>query len=147
LQGDLESAEKQYRAAITIQNKKADYYAALGRVLRKKDDSMPEAITVLNRAIELDPHNDQAEFELALAYRSQGRLEKAKHLLEDLTAREPDIVDAHQVLGMIYYQLHSPNDGARQIATARELERNALQRAARMPSSNISESGGAVAYQ
>ncbi|MGB8538180.1 MAG: tetratricopeptide repeat protein [Acidobacteriaceae bacterium] len=145
MQGHIAEAEKQYRVAIKLNSRSASYYVALGRVLRKNTDTLPEAISGLNEAINLEPHNVVAEFELALAYRSQRNYQKAKHLLEDVTAREPAMVDAHRVLGLVYYQLRAPDDGARQMAIAAGLETNELRQAG--DRNSVTTSADAPAYQ
>lgn len=127
MQGHMANAEARYRTAIKLNSRGVAYYTALGRVLREKNGALPEAISSLNKAIALEPHNAPAEFELALAYKSERKLEKAKYLLEDVISREPSMVDAHRTLGLVYYQLHSPDDGAKQMSVANELDTKALQ--------------------
>jgi Tfp pilus assembly protein PilF len=130
MQGDVVKAEKQYRTAISLNSGNASYYIALGRLLREIGDNNPETISALSRGLTLEPHNIQAEFELASAYKSQAEYGKAKSLLEDVIARRPDMVDAHRILGLIYYKLSARTDGARQMALAADLEEKARQQAA-----------------
>ena len=54
--GDLAGAEKQYRSAISLDESNVDYHIALGRFLRERD-AVTDAITVLTKAMNLDPHN------------------------------------------------------------------------------------------
>jgi superkiller protein 3 len=126
MQGDLAGAEKQYRSAIILNNSSATYYIALGRVLRERD-ALLEAISFLKKAIDLEPRNIDAEFELALAYSFQRENEKARRLLEDVTARDPGKADAHRVLGLVCYRLKLPGEGAKQIAIAADLSEKARQ--------------------
>jgi tetratricopeptide (TPR) repeat protein len=130
MQGDVVRAEKHYRTAISLNRGNAGYYIALGRLLREIGESNQEAISTLILGLKLEPHNIQAEFELASAYKSQAEYGEARSLLEDVTARRPDMVDAHRVLGLVYYKLSAPNDGAKQMALAADLEEKARQQAA-----------------
>ena len=64
-----------------------------------------KAISFYLRAIELDPDDDAAYYNLGIAYNSQGNLTKAIQLYEKAIELDPDDADAYINLGIAYYNL------------------------------------------
>ena len=50
---------------------------------------------------------------------------KARELLEDIIARDPERAEAHRVLGLVYYRMKLPTQGSKQMAIAADLSENA----------------------
>jgi len=131
--GDLQKAELHYRRAIELQSRDAQYYMALAQVLRKEsDDNTDEAIVNLENALSLDPSSVPARHELGLCYVKKGNDEKAQALLEDVVAKEPDLISAHVALAQTYYRLKRKEDGDRERAIVKRLQQEERARQAEL---------------
>jgi tetratricopeptide (TPR) repeat protein len=121
--GKLEKAEPEYRTAIRLQPKNASYHVALAQVLRNiGDEHVDEAIEHLQNAVSVDPADIQAKHELALCYITKGELKKAASLLEEVVAKQPDLIAAHVALARVYFRLHRNEDGDRERALVKRLQ-------------------------
>jgi tetratricopeptide (TPR) repeat protein len=121
--GDLEKAEAHYRRAIEIQPRNASYYTALAQVLRNiSDENTDEAIADLEKALSLDASNTQSKHELSLCFIKKADYAKARDLLEQVVAKEPDLTSAHVALAQTYYKLRQKQDGNRESGIVRRLQ-------------------------
>jgi Tfp pilus assembly protein PilF len=122
-EGDLDQAVRFYRRAIKLAPRKADYYAALGRVLIQMGPGHnKEAVDWLKRALSLDPEYIPAKFYLALACEGSGDLWCAKKLLEEVTTTDPTELKPHIVLAGVYYRLKDRERGDREKAIISRLQ-------------------------
>lgn len=127
----LKKAERQYRIAISLNPKDGSYYKALGQVLRK-EGRVNESIADLQKALDLDPSNNQSRLQLAISYERKGSLGKAQKLLEAAVRDEPDLLAAHRVLAQVYYREGDKVRGDRQSAVVTRLDSQKLHRRARL---------------
>jgi tetratricopeptide (TPR) repeat protein len=110
--GDLNTGLSYYRKAIALNPRRATYYAALAKWLRKEgDDKTDEAILNLQKAIRLDPSDTSSKQDLAVCYERKHDYPKAEGLLREVVAKEPDNTNAHVALSRIYYQDHKKVEG------------------------------------
>src|SRR5207302_9364394 len=63
-----------------------------------------DAATALQKALELEPSNTKAKYELARAYMAIGSYDRAVSLLSGLIERDPSADDAWFTLGLAYLQ-------------------------------------------
>jgi cytochrome c-type biogenesis protein CcmH/NrfG len=98
-------------------------------VLLKKDQKLDEARDFLKRALTLRPNEPNARFFLASIDVSQGKLNEALPLLEQLVKDAADFVQAHVMLATVYYRMRRKADGDREQAMVNKLnaERQAKQ--------------------
>lgn len=69
----------------------------------KKGDPA-RAVDFLGRALEIRPHQPDAENKLATIYLEQGRIDKSKAILIDLIKRAPEFASARLNMGIVYYK-------------------------------------------
>lgn len=102
--GTFERAEDHYRKAIAFNPKDPSYYESLATLLRKKRKAnVDEAITLLNKALQLDPSNPRPKLQLALCFKSKSDFAKAQGLLEEVVREQPNLLPAHVALAQVYY--------------------------------------------
>jgi tetratricopeptide (TPR) repeat protein len=98
-------ATRALERAIEIQPEAAPYYTELARAMIASGlagDQPARAGSVLAKAIEIDPSDASARFELAKLEMGRGRLDEAEqHLLKAVDAA-PEFFEAYYVLGQVY---------------------------------------------
>ncbi len=92
---DLRAAEQDFRKAVELFPKYSSAYNALGVVLRKEGHE-DTAGAALDRALELNPNNAEAEKNRAAIYLQAGKLEDAEKLQRRATALQP-----HEAAGFV----------------------------------------------
>jgi tetratricopeptide (TPR) repeat protein len=121
--GQLDKAEACFRKAIALNDRNAEYYMALGQVLRRdEEDRTHDAIKAFTRSLELKPGDPMAEEQLALCYEREHRLTEAEQLLQSAVQTSPGFQQAHIALARVYYKLHKTADGNREKAIADKLQ-------------------------
>lgn len=120
LQGKLSLAEREFRAAIKIDEAFSEAYTYLGQVLAAQN-RWDEAIAAYRLALAnpLYATPDLARFHLGRALAHQGDLQASMEVLEDaVTVNPPSVPPAmsHLELGRIYYKL-GYNAKAREVLT------------------------------
>ncbi|MGE3818664.1 MAG: tetratricopeptide repeat protein [Isosphaeraceae bacterium] len=78
-EGDLDEADRHWRRAAERSPGRAKPWRVLGRI-RLRSQRAEEAVTFLNRALEIDPEHYETLASLAAAYRVLGRLDQAREL-------------------------------------------------------------------
>jgi len=81
-EGDLNPVESQLKTAISLDPRFGDAYLQLGTLYADRG-SLPDAITMLQHAVEFMPTPDQAHYRLAQIYRHRGEFEKARRETEE----------------------------------------------------------------
>lgn len=76
-EGDLKAVESHLKTAIDLDPRFGEAYLQLG-ILCADRRNFPDAITMLQRAVEFMPAPDQAHYRLAQVYRQTGETEKAR---------------------------------------------------------------------
>lgn len=121
--GELAKAESCYRKAIEINPKGVANYLALAALLTKQGvDRTDEAISILQKAIELDRADPRPKLQLALCYEAKKDLAQTQTLLEEIARAEPDFIPGHVELSRIYYQAGKQTEGDREKVTIDRLE-------------------------
>ncbi|MEO5375315.1 MAG: tetratricopeptide repeat-containing glycosyltransferase family protein [Alphaproteobacteria bacterium] len=92
--GDIDGAERHYRAALAIDPAQAAPHGGLGIVHRRRGRP-EEAIAAYHRALALDPAFAEAHNNLAIALQDLGRLAEAGTHFDAAIRLDPDFVQAH----------------------------------------------------
>ena len=106
LRGDLSSAEEYLGRSIEIDNSFSFAWTNFG-VLLKNRGRVKEAVDYFSKAIILDKHNHTAKHNLAGLYESQGDLEKARKLKEQIRKVLNKNPYYHFNLGVMEYNLNN----------------------------------------
>ena len=99
-QGDLKSAEAEFRQAIRLFPRDAHSLASLGIVLEKQD-KLEEADLYLERALKIDPTDVTTRYNLAINQFRLKQLLEAKANLERILKAKPDMKPAVMLLGTV----------------------------------------------
>lgn len=121
LDGDAASAEPLLREALQRDPNDFNANLYLGSILYKRRD-MDEAKAYLDHALQLQPSNPTARYEVAMWESLSGHYEDAARDLEALEKANPDWLDPHIELATVYYRLHRPADGAKERAIVDKLK-------------------------
>ncbi len=124
--GNLREAEIHYRKALALNPRDASYYAALGHVL--SDENAEEAVSYLEKALQLDPSDTLSKRDLAVYYERKARYRDAEHLLAQVVRNQPTLVWPHYMLAQVYYRQGKKEQGDREAALAAGLDSRALRR-------------------
>ncbi len=131
LVGDADAAEPLLREGLRRNPNDFDGNLYLGAILYKRR-SMAEAKGYLDRAVQLQPANPTAGYEMAMWDSTSGDYAGAAKILEALVKSSPDWLQPHIELANVYYRLHRPEDGAKERAIVAAL--NARRQASGPPS-------------
>jgi len=93
-----------------------DYGADLGR-----QGKIEEAITQLEKAVEIDPYAPKPYYNLGYAYSKQGRFDKAIIELKKAVELDPDYAKAHYYLGLAYEEKEKYGEAEKHYKKALEL--------------------------
>jgi tetratricopeptide (TPR) repeat protein len=118
--GDAEAAEPLIREGLRRNPDDFNGNLYLGAILYKRR-SMAEAKTYLDRAVQLQPTNPTAGYEMAMWDSTSGDYGEAVKILEALVKSSPDWLQPHVELANVYYRLRRTGDGARERAIVAEL--------------------------
>jgi tetratricopeptide (TPR) repeat protein len=111
--GDTNGAEAAFRDALHVKANDFEANLYLGAILEKRRE-LDEARIYLDRALELNPSSSMARYEFAMLESTCGHYEVAARELEKLTGDDPNWLEPHVQLAVLYYRLHRPDEGARQ---------------------------------
>ena len=103
-QGDLEQAEKNYRAILDVTPVHADALHLLGVLSNQKQDNTA-AIDLISRAIQILPNQPIYHTNLGNAYRDSGDCEQAIACYQKALQIRPDLVETYINMGVAYHQL------------------------------------------
>jgi len=121
--GDFKKAEACYRRAIQLEPQEPIYYRDLGSLLKKQDPAhLAEAKQLLNKALALDPSDEETKLDLASCLEKEGKLEEAVTLLEQVIVANPASRRAHAALAQLYYRQKKPAQAEKERAIADSLE-------------------------
>jgi Flp pilus assembly protein TadD len=99
--GDIQAAERGYRAVLALEPAQPDAVHFLGLALHQRGLSS-EALTWLERALLLAPDNYQFRGNLASVLQQLGRSEQAERLYREALALKPDYLGGFINLGLLY---------------------------------------------
>lgn len=130
--GQLDQALKEFKLALE-EAKYADVYYNLG-VVYKEMGLKDEAISAAKSAIELDPDYGDAINLLGEMALERGRLEEANKYLEEayqyftqVLKLEPNHLEAHNNLGVIYFHRSKMEDALREFSQAAAIDPNSAE--------------------
>lgn len=113
--GDTEKAKVAFRNELAANANDFESNLYLG-VLLRQDKQLDEALSHLQRAIQLRPREQYARYHLAAVYAAAGKPGDALPLLEGVLKEHGDFVEARVLLASVYYRLNRKEDGDREKA-------------------------------
>jgi Tfp pilus assembly protein PilF len=122
--GDLQGAAPEFEFAMEHAPRWADAHFSLASVYARID-RVPEAMTELTTALELNPAHYRANLLRGRILSLQGHADDALHNLEEAAQVEPRSVEAHVFLADAYGQVGRAPDEARERAAAERLKSEA----------------------
>lgn len=121
--GKLEKAEDFYRKSIALKPDEPSYYVTLAYLLKKvKPADLSEPVRLVEKALALNPEDQEGRLLLASCYEAQGELADAQKLLEALITSNPDSRAAHVALAKVYFREKRTEEAEHQQAIAETLE-------------------------
>jgi tetratricopeptide (TPR) repeat protein len=115
----------EYRKVIKDEPEMPAVHYRLGRalLLRAPDsgEARDEALKELQQALELDPRNDAAEYEMGEIYRRQGQLTLARDHFSRAVALDPSVEEAQIALARTLLRLQEPKDSVQHLIDAIQL--------------------------
>lgn len=97
-------------------------------MILKQEGKLDEALTHVERALQVRPADPGALYQRASIHSSQGRAEQALQEFEQLVRDYPDFAEAHAALATIHYRMKRKADGDRERAAAYRAQQQAQQR-------------------
>ena len=113
--GDTEKAKVAFRTELAANANDFEANLYLG-VLLRQDKQFEEALSHLQRAIQLRPREQYARYHLAAVYAASGKPGDALPLLEGVLKEHGDFIEARVLLASVYYRLNRKEDGDREKA-------------------------------
>jgi Tfp pilus assembly protein PilF len=98
------AADKHLRIGFRLAKRNVDLIRCNGQLLRKAG-ALPQAETTLKRAVQLDPGDGTALFELVVTLSLAKKFAEANALLQKLLIRSPHFPEAHFTMGYLLAQL------------------------------------------
>jgi tetratricopeptide (TPR) repeat protein len=111
LEKELESNPNDYDANLYV-----------GVILRQRQQ-YPEAMKRFQRALSVRPRSAAALYQVGSLHLVLGEIEEARKALETVVADEPKFVEAHVSLATVYYRLKRKEDGDKERAIVKDLNR------------------------
>jgi tetratricopeptide (TPR) repeat protein len=113
--GDTDKAKLSFKNELASNANDFESNLFLGMLLRH-DRQIDEALSHLQRAVQLRPREQYARYHLAAAYAAGGKPKDALPLLEGVLKEYGDFVEARVLLASVYYRLNRKADGDREKA-------------------------------
>lgn len=101
---NLDKALENAKALVVERPTASDSHLVLGIIHRKRGE-LEDAVKAQQQALKLDPSNELAAANLAIAYRYQGAFEKAADFYDKYLKRYPDATQMHYNAG-VFYELY-----------------------------------------
>ena len=139
----LPEAQEMYQAAIVADSANAEAWRGAGVVLLLQKN-WPDAITPLERAVQLDPDNIQGHIWLAQAYSNSGQIDRAKAEFNKVIDIDPNNAQAAQGLAYIrkYEEQKAAKAASKGAGAATGTTTKAGAKAADPPASGTATKGG-----
>jgi curved DNA-binding protein CbpA/CheY-like chemotaxis protein len=96
--GRWEDAEAQFREAISLNHTEAEFHAYLGMAMFRRSGKPDEAVSHVQKSLEMDPRLHSGTLFLSHLYEAQGDAERAKTLLRKAIDKDPDFAQAKEEL-------------------------------------------------
>jgi len=114
--GDLEQAEKEMRKSIDLDPYFAEPRVNLARILQKQN-KLDQAQASLDSALALSPNDEGACLVYGTVLRIKGNFCEAKDYLLKALSTNPQLLEAHYQLGLVYGELHFYTQARRELET------------------------------
>jgi tetratricopeptide (TPR) repeat protein len=101
---NFDAAEKEFRRVLEWNPRNASALNYLGYMLVDRDVRVPEALQLIQQAVDIDPTNGAYLDSLGWAYYRAGDLEKAERYLRSAVERFSKDPTVHDHLGDVYYK-------------------------------------------
>ena len=102
--GDPDAASEAFRKQLEADPNDYDANFQLAEILRFRKD-VAAAEPLYRKAMALRPRAEEARYGLALCEMASGKLQDARELLEEVTAKAPQFGEAHALLANVYLSL------------------------------------------
>jgi curved DNA-binding protein CbpA/DNA-binding response OmpR family regulator len=99
--GKWEEAEAAFREAVSLNNAEAEFHAYLGMAMFRRRGDAGEAVSFVERALEMDPRLKSGMLFRAQICEAQGDLEKAESILRRAVEQDPGFEEAREELGRL----------------------------------------------
>lgn len=120
--GNYDQAEAAYRKALKLRPEDATYLFALGKILQLAGpERLNDSIGALEKAVQLDRTYLPSLLYLGLGYEKAGQYDRARVLLEEVAALQPEQIEPHAALARVYYRLKMQERGDAAAALVRKL--------------------------
>lgn len=128
-QGNVEEAVNAFRTALA-RKPRASYAVSLGKAMLSKqrtaeEDTRQQARQAFEQALDLEPSNPVALYELGRLLSQQEKLREARDLLTRAVKLEPDFYEAYYLLGRVYSRLGDRNQSQKYLALFEHTKRAA----------------------
>ena len=133
--GDTDKAKIAFKTELANNANDFDSNLYLGILLRQ-DKLTDEALTYLQRAIQLRPREQYARYHLAAVYAAAGKPAVALPLLEGVLKEHGDFTEARVLLASVYYRLNRKEDGDKQKAL---IQKSNAEQQAKQPGAQVGE--------
>ena len=133
--GDTDKAKIAFKTELASNANDFDSNLYLGMLLRH-DRLIDEALSHLQRAVQLRPREQYARYHLAAAYAAAGKPSDALPLLEGVLKEHGDFVEARVLLASVYYRLNRKADGDREKAL---IQKSTAEQQAAQPGAQVGE--------
>jgi tetratricopeptide (TPR) repeat protein len=120
--GDTDSAAQQFQKELEDNPNDYDANLYLGVILRQSQ-RYPEAMSRFRRALSVRPASSTARYQVGSLHLVLGEIEDARKVLETVVVEEPKFVEAHVSLATVYYRLKRKEDGDKERAIVKDLNR------------------------
>lgn len=108
-QGQLGEAEKLYKELLTQSPDNIQVLDLLARI-KISQKKYQEGITINKKILELDSQNENALFDIALAYKNEGLLKESIEFYNKVITLNPQNTNAHYNIAFIYADLGDVNN-------------------------------------
>ena len=108
-QGQLGEAEKLYKELLTQSPDNIQVLDLLARI-KISQKKYQEGITINKKILELDSQNENALFDIALAYKNEGLLKESIEFYNKVITLNPQNTNAHYNVAFIYADLGDVNN-------------------------------------
>ncbi len=106
--GDPKGAEESLRRVLTTDPNNRTALNNLGYFLVERNERLPEALSLIQRAVKAEPTNPSFLDSLGWAYFKLNRLDEAERHLNEAARRNNDSVAIHEHLGDLYQRRGKP---------------------------------------
>ena len=116
-----DAASRELKLSLRVDGERANTESMLGRIALLRGDRKG-AFEYFQRAIALDPRDEEADMGLAKLLIHEGKLQEATKYLRDIAGSNPLNAEAHYQLGMLYRDAGKSRDAQRELSQYNKCE-------------------------